>query len=393
MTGSGALDLILGLLLLGYAVYGFVNGLLHSVATVVGVAAGVVAAFFLAPIVAGWMPLPVLRPAATVVTALLLVGLGHWIGYAIGRRFRRSVERTPLSALDRLLGGIATTVVAALVASVVGFSVSQLGVPVLSQAVAGSQVLRTIGAITPDPVQQWLAQVRSFVVTEGIPRITDALGGEPPRVPQIDTGSPELNAAAQSVVRVTGIALECGRSQTGSGFVVSTDRIVTNAHVVAGVSEPTVEALSGAVSGGRVVYFDPVDDIAVIATDGFQVAPLALGPGLSAGAEAAVQGYPFGGPFTSGGAQVIAVSTARTNDIYGGPGQPREFYTLAAQVREGNSGGPLLALDGRVAGLVFARSADHPEVGFAMTMTELLPVAEAAPQLSAGVSSGDCVRG
>src|SRR5690606_24569163 len=163
------------------------------VATVVGVAAGVVAAFFLAPIVAGWMPLPVLRPAATVVTALLLVGLGHWIGYAIGRRFRRGVERTPLSALDRLLGGIATTVVAA---PVVGLSVRQLGVPVLSQAVAGSQVLRTIGAITPDPVQQWLAQVRSFVVTEGIPRITDALGGEPPRVPQIDTGSPELNAAA-----------------------------------------------------------------------------------------------------------------------------------------------------------------------------------------------------
>lgn len=393
MTGSGVLDIVLGLLLLGYAIYGFTNGLLHSVAAVVGVIAGVIGAFFLAPIVAGWMPLPVLRPIATIVVALVLVGLGHWIGYSIGRTIRRGVERTPLSAIDRLLGGIATTIVAALVASVVGFSVGQLGVPVLSQAIAGSTVLRVIGAITPDPVQQWLAQVRSLVITEGIPRITDALGGEPPEVPQIDAGSPELTAAAQSVVRVTGTALQCGQSQTGTGFVVAPDRIVTNAHVVAGVTEPTVEAPNGSVAGGRVVYFDPVDDLAVIATDGFEVPVLTLGDTLSPGDDAAVQGYPFGGPFTSGGAEVIAVTTARTPDIYGDSSTPREFYTLAAQVREGNSGGPLLALDGSVAGVVFARSADNEQVGFAMTMTELDPVADAAPGLSAAVTSGDCVRG
>jgi S1-C subfamily serine protease len=393
MTGSGALDLILGLLLLGYAVYGFTNGLLHSIATIAGVIAGVIGAFFLAPIVAGWMPFPMLRPVVTIVTALALVGLGHWVGYSIGRTIRRGVERTPLSAIDRIVGGLATTVVAALVASVVAFSVGQLGVPVLSQAIAGSNVLRVIGAITPDPVQQWLAEVRGYVVTEGIPRITDALGGEPPQVPQIDTGSPALNAAAQSVVRVTGNALQCGQSQTGSGFVVAPDRIVTNAHVVAGVTEPTVEALNGSVAGGRVVYFDPVHDLAVIATDGFAVAPLPLGTNLAPGTDAAVQGYPFGGPFTSSGAEVIAVSTARTPDIYGGTGEPREFYTLAADVREGNSGGPLLSLDGEVAGIVFARSADNNAVGFAMTMTELDPVADSAAGLTTPVSSGDCVRG
>ena len=393
MTESGVLDLILGLLLLGYAIYGFTNGFLHSIATIAGVIAGVIGAFFLAPIVAGWMPIPFLRPATVIVVALALVGLGHWIGYSIGRAIRRGVERTPLSAIDRIVGGLATTIVAALVASVIAFSVGQLGVPVLSRAIAGSNVLRVIGAITPDPVQQWLAEVRALVLEEGIPRITDALGGDPPQIPQIDTGSAALNAAAQSVVRVTGNALQCGQSQTGTGFVVAPDRIVTNAHVVAGVTEPTVEALSGAVAGGRVVYFDPMRDIAVIATDGFSVTALPLGVNLNAGADAAVQGYPFGGPFTSSGAEVIAVSTARTPDIYGGAGEPREFYTLAADVREGNSGGPLLSLDGSVAGIVFARSADNSAVGFAMTMTELDPVADLAPDLSAAVSSGDCVRG
>ncbi len=87
------------------------------------------------------------------------------------------------------------------------------------------------------------------------------------------------------------------------------------------------------------------------------------------------------------------MTTARTPDIYGDSSTPREFYTLAATVREGNPGGPLLSLDGSVAGLVFARSADNTEVGFAMTMTEVDPVAEASPGLSAAVSSGDCVRG
>ena len=115
------------------------------------------------------MPVPFLRPATVIVVALALVGLGHWIGYSIGRAIRRGVERTPLSAIDRIVGGLATTIVAALVASVIAFSVGQLGVPVLSRAIAGSNVLRVIGAITPDPVQQWLAEVRALVLEEGIP--------------------------------------------------------------------------------------------------------------------------------------------------------------------------------------------------------------------------------
>lgn len=392
MSESGVLDLILLLLLLGYAVYGFVNGFLHSVATVAGVIAAAVGAYFLAPVVAGWMPWPSLRPVAIILTAVILVGLGHWIGFSIGRALRRGVERTPLSAIDRLAGTVATTIAAALVVSTVAFGVAQLGVPVLSKAIAGSTVLRTIAAVTPQPVQEWLAQVRSLVLEEGIPRLTDALIGEPPPIPQIDTGSPELNAAAQSVVRITGTAYQCGQSQSGTGFVIAPDRVVTNAHVVAGVTEPTLQAPDGSVVAGLVVYFDPVADLAVIATDGFAPAPLTLTNTLSPGAQAVIQGYPFGGPFVSGAAEVIAVTVGRTPDIYGDPGPAREFYTLSAQVREGNSGGPVLSLDGRVAGLVFARSADESPVGFALTNESLLPIVEAAPGMLGPVSSGDCIR-
>jgi S1-C subfamily serine protease len=87
----------------------------------------------------------------------------------------------------------------------------------------------------------------------------------------------------------------------------------------------------------------------------------------------------------------MQVGTAQVDDIYGTSTHPREVYTLAADVRQGNSGGPVLTLDGTVAGVVFARSADTASVGFAMTMAELDPVAAEASTLTATVSSGDCI--
>src|SRR5690606_9850200 len=128
-------------------------------------------------------------------------------------------------------------------------------------------------------------------------------------IPVIDTGSDALNVAAGSVVRITGNALACGVAQTGTGFVVADDRVVTNAHVVAGVTEPVVETLGGQVIAGTVVYFDPADDLAVIAVPGLDAAALDLAPVLQPGSDAVVQGYPHGGPFVSGAASVVSVGS------------------------------------------------------------------------------------
>lgn len=393
MTESLVLDIILGVILLAYVVYGFRHGLSRSLFVISGVVAGAIAAFFVAPMAAAWVAVPLLRPAVTIFVAVLLVAIGHALGSAIGKRIRRGVAKSPLGGFDRMVGALVTGTVAALVASVVAFSAGQLGVPALSRAIAGSTILSTITTFTPAPVQGFLAQVRGAVLNQGIPTITGALGGPPADIPQIDTGSAALNAAAQSVVRITGNAFACGQSQSGTGFVISDDRIVTNAHVVAGVSEPVIETPTGEVITGSIVYFDPIDDLAVIAAPGLSAPALSPGSTLTAGTDAAFEGYPYGGPFMSGAAGVIAVTTSNVEDIYGTSSTPREVYTLAAAVREGNSGGPLLTLDGRVAGVVFARSSDNDQVGYAMTMAELNPVASQAPGLTAGVSSGNCITG
>ena len=389
MTESIILDVLLAVLLLGYFVYGWRVGLSHAAFAFAGIVAGAVAAFFLVPVVAAWVAFPAVRPLAVIVTLVGLVALGNVVGTVVGRAVRRGVEETPLSGLDRLAGGVATGVAAALIASVVAVSLGQLGVPVLSRAITGSTVLRAITTLTPDPVEAWLAELRSQVVDTGLPVITDALGIDPV-VPTIDSASPELTAAAQSVVRITGNALACGVSQTGSGFVVADDRVVTNAHVVAGVTEPVVESPAGQALAGQVVYFDPIDDLAVIAVPGLDAPPRPLGASLTAGAEAAVQGYPFGGPFSSIAAGIVSVRTVDIADIYGTSTTPREVYTIASAVREGNSGGPLLSLDGSVVGVVFARNADDPDVGYAMTRRELDPVVSASRTLTVPVDTGAC---
>lgn len=395
MIAARLLDVLLILLLLVYLGEGWRNGLVRSLSTILGIVAGGVVAFFAIPLIAQIIPEPFWRTAITVSVAIALLLGGHAAGNAIGRAIRGRLSETPLSGVDRVLGALANVIASALVTVLIAGSVGALGIPFLSTAISGSWVVRSIETLTPAPVDAGLAQLRSFVLDEGLPSIGEALGGiaDSPGVPDVDTGTDALAVAAQSVVRINGNAYACGQSQSGSGFVVATDRIVTNAHVVAGVAEPVVEAPNGQALDGRVVYFDPDVDLAVIAVQGLDVAPLALSGPLAVGDDAVVDGYPFGGPFTTGPARVLAVSTEQLADIYGTGTSPREVYSLAAQVNPGNSGGPLITPDGRVAGVIFARSASDDTLGYAMTNTELGPVADAAPTLSTAIQPGSCIRG
>jgi S1-C subfamily serine protease len=395
MLAARLLDVLLILLFLVYLGEGWRNGFARSVSTIAGIVAGGAIAFFAIPFVAGIIPQPFWRTVICVAIAVALLVGGHAVGAAVGRAIRGKVATTALSTPDRGFGALANLVASALVTALIAGSVAALGIPFLSTAISESWVLKGIERITPAPVDAALARLRSIVLEEGLPSIGEALGGvsNSPGVPDVDTGSDALTAAAQSVVRISGTAYACGQNQSGTGFVVAPDRIVTNAHVVAGVPEPVVEAPNGQALDGRVVYFDPEDDLAVIAVGGLSAAPLDLAPALGVGDEAVIDGYPFGGPFVTGPAEVLAVSTEQIADIYGQSTNPREVYSLAANVDPGNSGGPLLTTGGDIAGVVFARSATDDDLGYAMTNAELGPVVEAAPSLATALNPGSCVTG
>ena len=394
MTESVVLDIALVLLIVGYLVQGFRTGFARSLSGFIGVVVGGIAAFFAIPVVSGWVTTPEWRVPVTLAAAVGLLLIGHAIGAYVGRSIQRTLKNKPLRGVDRLLGAGLSGVASALILSLLAVGVGSLGVPMISRTIASSQVLGTIDDLTPDPVKAFLAQVRSVAVNQGIPLITEAIGGitTAPSLPDVSTSSPALSVAAQSVVRVVGNAAACGQSQSGSGFIIAPDRIVTTAHVVAGVTEPVVQTLAGEALTGRIVYFDPVDDLAVIAVSDIIAEPLRRAPTLEPGSSAVANGYPYGGPFSSVPAEVLSVDTANIENVYGDGAAPREIYSLATDIQQGDSGGPLLAETGEVVGVIFAKSSTTANLGYAMTMAELDPVADAAARTSA-VSSGTCIAG
>jgi uncharacterized membrane protein required for colicin V production len=395
MVVARLLDVFLVIVLLVYLGEGWRNGFIRSLSAIVGLVAGAVAAFFLIPVVGAVVPDPFWRTFVVVSSAVALIILGSMAGTAVGRALRNRTDKTPLRPLDRVGGAVANLVVGALITALLAGSVASLGVPVLSAGVSNSWVLQGINAVTPEPVTAALARLRSAVLAQGLPVISGGFSGitKSPGVPKVDTNTARLTAAAASVVRISGTAYACGQNQSGSGFVVAKDRIVTNAHVVAGVQQPIIQAPNGQTLDGRIVYFDPQNDIALIAVNGLRAPTLGLGGPLAVGDDAVIDGYPYGGPFTTGGAQVLARSTENVENIYGTARTNRELYTLAADIEPGNSGGPLLEANGTIAGIVFAKSSTDTDLGYAMTDALLAPVVQRAPGLTAAASSGTCVKG
>ena len=200
--------------------------------------------------------------------------------------------------------------------------------------------------------------------------------------------------AASSIIKITGVATSCNRGQEGSGWVVARERVVTNAHVVAGMERATVRIHgTGRSYTGQVVVFDARRDLAVLAVPGLPADPLPQGPDLARGDSGVVAGFPLDGPYQLDAARVREVINARGSDIYGSAGTSREVYSLYAKVRPGNSGGPLLSTDGRVVGVIFAKSLDDANTGYALTMDEAKPVLNAATSAATPVDTGPCVAG
>jgi S1-C subfamily serine protease len=388
------IDIVLIALLAIALIVGLSRGFLATIGFFAGLALGAVAAYWVTPFVGQWVTAPSWRGPLMILSGVLLLLIGSGLGSAVGGFFRRGADRIKLRVPERLLGGVVNVAAAALAISFAAGSLTPAGVPVVSAALGSSTVVRTIDDLTPAPMRGALAELRGSVFAEGIPRLGQLIQiGPVPSAPEIALDDPALTQAAQSVARVSGTAYACGVTSSGSGFVVADGRVVTNAHVVAGVDTPVVELPGQPAREGRVVYFDPIDDIAVVSVDGLDATALPIVSTLGVGSPAVVQGYPGGGPFTSGSAQVLSEGTVPVPDIYDASSTPRDIYALAAVVRPGNSGGPLLTTTGEVAGIVFARSDTDDNVGYAMTPAELEPVMAQMGSLSAPVASGSCTRG
>jgi S1-C subfamily serine protease len=271
--------------------------------------------------------------------------------------------------------------------------------PTLSRTVASSKVIQTIDQLVPAQLVGVADKFRAAVGSSTFPRVFAGVGPEdiiPVHAPDPAVlNSPAVARARRSVVKITGQATSCGRGQEGSGSVIAPQRVVTNAHVVAGVTDPQVQVGgTGRRYAAHVVAFDTRRDLAILAVPQLPTKPLALGSGdLSRNDSAVVAGYPNDGPFRASAARVRSTIQASGEDIYGRPGAVRQVYSLYVTVQPGNSGGPVLDAKGALVGVVFARSLDDVKTGYALTLDEVRSTILTGEQQSAQVSTGGCANG
>ncbi|NWN88158.1 MAG: MarP family serine protease [Micrococcaceae bacterium] len=393
IIGLSLLDWALVLVLIIVIIIGFRRGFWISVGTIAGAILGALGGLFLMPLIVQLVAAGVMRIITMVATTAVMIWFGMWLGRKIGGRLRLHISHPALRLVDRFLGAIGNTVIAGLLISLIAFSISSVGVPGITSALKNSSVVSLATQWTPEGARTWIAQVRADVLDSSELPELDLAADETP--PEVEDARVEPTAAVEdatvSSVRITGSAYECGQSQTGSGFAVAGDRIITNAHVVAGVESPQVESLDGQLFTGQVVAFDPDADIAVIALPDAELPTVEFGDGMEPGEPAFVLGYPSGGPHQITTAEVQAKGPATVANIYDEAPEQRDVYQISADVRQGNSGGALVDDEGAVAGVIFAR-ASGAEVGYALTLDEISGVVDDAPHLSEPVSTGQCLR-
>ena len=379
-----------------FAVSGYRQGFVVGVLSFIGFLGGGVLGARLAPAVAATGPLEGLpRTAVGLVVVFVAATLGQVVATVVGAAVRKRLTWRPARQVDAFAGAAVSVVSLLLVSWLVGRAVASSPYEALSSQVQRSVVLGAVDGLVPDSGRRLFTSLRDLVDERGFPEVFEQL--RRPDVTDVappDPGlaaSPVVKRARPSVLKITGEATDCGKRIEGSGFVYAPERVMTNAHVVAGVTRPMVEVAEGELLRATVVLFDPGRDLAVLAVPGLRRPALAFNTRTAEpGAGAIVVGYPKDGPFRPNSARISADQDARGLDIYGEQTVVREIYALRGLVEQGNSGGPLLDLKGRVYGVIFAAAADDKNVGYALTAQEVASQAAAGAAATGSVSTRTC---
>ncbi|MYX26007.1 MarP family serine protease [Streptomyces sp. SID8381] len=389
------LDLVLVLVVLVYAVSGYRRGLVAGCVSLAGFVGGAVVGVWALPWVMGLVTRGTTTATVTaVLTVLVPAVVGHELAGRLALRLRGELDRGPLRVADGV-GGAAANAVAVLIvawvaASVLGASSS----PVVTTAIRDSKLLGAVQEAMPDTTPAWFSRATSALTEAGFPQVFNPFETEPAAGVAEPSGdsvtASAKNAARLSTVKIEGSSGNQGRE--GSGFVFARRHVMTNAHVVAGIDTPFVRVGGvGRSYEARVVLFDPDRDVAVLYVPGLS-APVLRFDGVAArGVPAVVAGYPQDGGLNLQAATVASRIRATGQNIYNDATVTREIYAIRSTVRPGNSGGPLLTTDGRVYGMVFARSTSDSGTGYVLTAAEIAADARRGAAATAPVDTGRLV--
>lgn len=389
---------LLDVVLLGacavFGISGFRQGFVVGVLSFAGFLGGGALGASLAPGIAHrWLPGP--NPALVgLIVVFVLASVGQALVSAVGVFLRRRLTWRPARLVDSIAGAAVSIVSVLLVAWLLATAVAHSSLVGLSRQVRNSAVLGAVDTAMPDAARGWFSAFRRLLDNYAFPQVFGSL--QPERIVNVPApdarvlADPAVRRAAAAVVKITGSAPSCGRRLEGSGFVYASDRVLTNAHVLAGVTAPMVRVNGRAPLPATVVRYDYQRDVAVLWVPGLGVSPLRFAGSVGPGTSAVVAGYPQDGPLRAVPARIRTLQQARGPDIYQRTQVTRQIYSLRATVLPGNSGGPLLSTAGTVYGVVFAAAVDDPQTGYALTAGEVAGDAAAGASATARVSTLGC---
>ncbi|WP_182347327.1 MarP family serine protease [Tomitella gaofuii] len=395
MTGSVWLDIAVVAVAVLAAMSGWRYGAIASALAFLGVLGGLAAGIELTPHLVGGVDDARGRLLLGILVIVLLAVCGEVIGVTIGRFARRFIQHHAVRLVDSAVGALFQAVAVLVTAWLLAVPVATNTQTTAAAAVRDSWVLSNVDALAPSWLRAVPGRLSALLDTSGLPDVLGPFARTP--ITDVDppaegsVSAPGVVAASESVFEIRGRAPGCQRTLEGSGFVVAPQRVMTNAHVVAGTSSVSVMTGDGALPA-RVVLFDPTTDVAILDVPKLGAEALRFAPDPAhSGQESVVLGYPGGGPFTASPARVRDRIMLSGPDIYHSTTIKREVYTIRGKVRSGNSGGPLVATDGSVLGVVFGAAVDDPDTGFVLTADEVEAQVGSAEQWSQAVGTGACV--
>ena len=395
MSGD-LLDLILIVLAAAFAVAGYRQGFIVGILSFAGFLGGAAVGASFAPALARHLVQGTSQQALVAIIAVFVAAMiGQLLASAVGAAVRSRVSWRPATFVDSVAGAAVSVLSVLLIAWLIGSAVVNAPFAMVTTQVNRSAVLHAVDKVMPSAARTMFSDFRSLLASGPYVQVFGALGAEP----QLTVAPPDpavLNSAGlarsrNSIVKVMGVAPSCSRRIEGSGFVISPNHVLTNAHVVAGVTEnQAVFTRMGDRKGARVVLFDPERDVAVLYVPHLNARPLAFTGPASLGANAIVAGYPLDHSFTVVPARVGDDQLAQAPDIYQSHEVTRQIYSIRADVEPGNSGGPLLATNGQVYGVVFAAAVGVKNTGYALTAGEVRSDVSAGSARTSRVSTQAC---
>lgn len=391
------LDVILLVLVAAFAVSGYRQGFIIGALSFAGFLIGAVIGLIFAPRIAHAFVSRVPQQALIAVVIVILAAMiGQLIASAAGAALRSRVTWRPVTYLDAVGGALISMVSVLLIAWIIGAAVVNSGFPEATGQVRNSAVLRGVDTVMPPAAQTMFSDFRRLLAEGPYPQVFGGLGAASPLSVAAPNSKylkyPGVKKDEQSIVKVIGTASSCSRQIEGSGFVISPDHVLTNAHVVAGVDDgPVIYTPGGQRFKAQVVFFDPKGDIAVLSVPGLNLPVLKFAGAAGRGTNAVVAGYPENHPFTLVPATVGATQDATAPDIYQSANVTRQIYEIRAKIQPGNSGGPLIdPHTGHVYGVVFAAAVGINDVGYALTASDVSGDARAGKAASQPVSTQGC---